>query len=46
MAKDMDILPNQMIRYAQLGLKEALLSSNAIWLCCPASPAIRGAPKA
>ncbi len=33
MAKYMDILPNQMIRFAQLGLKEALLSSNAIWLC-------------
>ncbi|MDP1610023.1 MAG: 4Fe-4S dicluster domain-containing protein [Sulfuritalea sp.] len=33
MAKYMDIMPNQMIRLAQLGLKEALLSSNAIWLC-------------
>jgi len=33
MAKYMDILPNQMIRFAQLGLEEALLSSNAIWLC-------------
>lgn len=33
MAKYMDVMPNQMIRLAQLGLKEALLSSNAIWLC-------------
>jgi heterodisulfide reductase subunit C2 len=33
MAKFMDILPNQIIRYAQLGLEETLLASNAIWLC-------------
>jgi heterodisulfide reductase subunit C len=33
MAQHMDILPNQMIRYAQLGLEEDLLSSEAIWLC-------------
>lgn len=33
MAKYMDILPNQMIRFAQLGLKDELLSSEAIWLC-------------
>ncbi len=29
----MDILPNQIIRYAQLGLKEELLESKAIWIC-------------
>ena len=29
----MDILPNQIIRYAQLGLEEELLGSNAIWIC-------------
>lgn len=29
----MDILPNQIIRLAQLGLKEELLKSRAIWLC-------------
>jgi heterodisulfide reductase subunit C2 len=33
MAKYMDILPHQMIRYAQLGLKEELLASEAIWMC-------------
>lgn len=30
---DMDILPNQIIRFAQLGLKEELLASKAIWIC-------------
>jgi heterodisulfide reductase subunit C len=29
----MDILPNQIIRYAQLGFKEELLNCNAIWVC-------------
>jgi len=29
----MDILPNQIIRLAQLGLKEDLLESEAIWTC-------------
>lgn len=29
----MDILPNQIIRYAQLGLKDELLQSKAIWVC-------------
>ncbi|MFQ6109480.1 MAG: 4Fe-4S dicluster domain-containing protein [Candidatus Aminicenantales bacterium] len=29
----MDILPNQIIRYAQLGLKDDLLKSKAIWIC-------------
>jgi heterodisulfide reductase subunit C len=29
----MDILPNQIIRYAQLGLKDELLESKAIWAC-------------
>jgi heterodisulfide reductase subunit C len=33
MAKYMDILPHQMIRFAQLGLKEELLGSQAIWMC-------------
>ncbi|MCK4645246.1 MAG: 4Fe-4S dicluster domain-containing protein [Candidatus Aminicenantes bacterium] len=30
---DMDILPNQIIRYAQLGLKDELLHSKSIWIC-------------
>lgn len=30
---EMDILPNQIIRFAQLGLKEELLASRAIWIC-------------
>jgi heterodisulfide reductase subunit C len=30
---EMDILPNQIIRYAQMGLKEELLESKAIWVC-------------
>lgn len=29
----MDILPNQIIRFAQLGLKDELLASRAIWIC-------------
>ena len=33
MAKYVDLLPSHIIRFAQLGLEDALLSSNAIWLC-------------
>jgi heterodisulfide reductase subunit C len=33
MAKYMDILPNQMIRFAQLGMRDELLASDSIWLC-------------
>lgn len=33
MATYMDVLPNQMIRYAQLGMGEELLNSEAIWIC-------------
>ncbi len=29
----MDILPNQIIRFAQLCLKEELLQSKSIWIC-------------
>jgi len=29
----MDILPNQIIRLAQLGFKEELLKSKSIWIC-------------
>ena len=30
---EMDILPNQIIRFAQLGFKDELLKSKAIWIC-------------
>jgi len=30
---EMDILPNQVIRFAQLGLKEELLASRSVWVC-------------
>ena len=30
---EMDILPNQVIRYVQLGLKDELLSSKSYWVC-------------
>ena len=33
MADYMDMLPNQIIRLAQLGMQEKLLASNAIWTC-------------
>ena len=29
----MDILPNQIIRYSQLGFKDELLKSKSIWIC-------------
>jgi len=29
----MDILPNQIVRFAQLGLEDDLLASKAIWTC-------------
>ena len=29
----MDILPNQIIRFAQLGFKDELLDSRSIWIC-------------
>jgi heterodisulfide reductase subunit C len=30
---EMDILPNQVIRFVQLGLKDELLESNTCWVC-------------
>ena len=30
---EMDILPNQIIRYAQLGFKDELMRSKSIWVC-------------
>ena len=32
-APEMDILPNQVIRYAQLGLKDELLAAKSVWVC-------------
>lgn len=32
-AEEMDLLPNQVIRYVQLGLEDELLSCKTIWLC-------------
>lgn len=33
MAAYMDVLPNRMIRMAQLGMQEQLLASRSIWMC-------------
>lgn len=33
MADHMDVLPNQIIRMAQLGMKEQLLATRSIWMC-------------
>lgn len=30
---EMDILPNQVIRFAQLGLKDELLNTKSVWVC-------------
>ena len=33
MAAHMDVLPNQIIRMAQLGMQEQLLAARSIWMC-------------
>jgi len=33
MAKYMDVLPHQIVRFAQLGLKDELMKCEAIWMC-------------
>lgn len=33
MVSEMDLLPNEVLRYAQLGLGEAILDSKTIWVC-------------
>jgi heterodisulfide reductase subunit C len=33
MVSSMDILPNQLIRLAQLGLEEDVAESNVVWVC-------------
>ncbi len=30
---EMDLLPNQVIRYVQLGLQDEVLNSKSIWMC-------------
>ncbi len=32
-ASDMDLLPNQVMRYIQMGLTDEVLSSNTMWIC-------------
>ncbi len=41
----MDILPNQIIRLAQLGLEEELLNSKTIWLCASCITCTSRCPK-
>ena len=33
MARHMDVLPSQIIRFARLGLEQALLEAKSIWTC-------------
>ncbi len=44
-AMAMDFLPNQIIRMAQLGLEEELLSSKAPWLCASCLTCTSRCPK-
>jgi heterodisulfide reductase subunit C len=41
----MDILPNQIVRLAQIGLEEDILKSKAIWLCASCFTCISRCPK-
>jgi heterodisulfide reductase subunit C len=41
----MDMLPSQVIRYAQLGLVEKLLDSKTIWLCAACQTCYTRCPK-
>jgi len=41
----MDILPNQIIRLAQLGLEDELLNSTTIWLCASCITCTSRCPK-
>ena len=33
MCSAMDILPNQIIRFAQLGLEQDIMNSRTVWIC-------------
>lgn len=41
----MDILPNQIIRLAQLGLEEQVLRSRSIWLCASCFTCVARCPR-
>ncbi len=41
----MDVLPNQLIRLAQLGLEEELLNSRSIWVCASCMTCTSRCPK-
>jgi heterodisulfide reductase subunit C len=41
----MDMLPSQVIRYAQLGLVDRLTQSNTIWLCAACQTCYTRCPK-
>ncbi len=43
-AEFMDILPHQMVRMTQLGLKDALLTSRAIWVCTSCEACVSRCP--
>ena len=41
----MDILPNQVVRFAQLGLEEDLANSETVWLCASCLTCAARCPK-
>jgi len=45
MAEDMDLMPNQVMRYIQLNLKEALFQRKAFWLCVSCEACTTRCPK-
>lgn len=45
LAFSMDYTPNQIMRLAQLGLKERLLKSSAIWTCASCSTCLARCPR-
>lgn len=44
MRTETDILPHQMVRMAQLGLKDKLLESKAIWICASCHTCVSRCP--
>ncbi|HEY93345.1 MAG TPA: heterodisulfide reductase [Dehalococcoidia bacterium] len=43
-AKYMDIKPDQIVRMVQLGLKQQVLTSEAIWICCACETCVTRCP--